>query len=91
MRGPQRNTYPDKTDVRGRVTPGGVVGNTRRRITDMVLGGLTTQLAGTPLGQSLMNRLGGALQGAGQGFMKDPKPETKTKPDDSWLDNYRSN
>ena len=91
VRGPQRNTYPDKTDVRGRVTPGGVVGNTRRRITDMVLGGLTTQLAGTPLGQSLMNRLGGALQGAGQGFMKDPKPETKTKPDDSWLDNYRSN
>ena len=38
-----------------------------------------------------MNRFGGALQGAGQGFMKDPKPETKTKPDDSWLDNYRSN
>jgi hypothetical protein len=91
VRGPQRNTYPDKTDVRGRVTPGGVVGNTRRRITDMVLGGLTTQLAGTPLGQSLMNRLGGAVQGAGKGFMQDPKPETKTKPDDSWLDNYRTN
>ena len=91
VRGPQRNTYPDKTDVRGRVTPGGVVGNTRRRITDMVLGGLTTQLAGTPLGQSLMKRFGGALQGAGQGFMQDPKPKTKTEPDDSWLDNYRSN
>ena len=91
VRGPQRHTYPDKTDVRGRVTPGGVVGNTRRRITDMVLRGLTTQLAGTPLGQSLMNRLGGAVQGAGKGFMQDPKPETKTKPDDSWLDNYRTN
>jgi len=91
VRGPQRNTYPDRTDVRGRVTPGGVVGNTRRRITDMVLGGLTTQLAGTPLGQSLMKRFGGAVQGAGQGFMQDPKPKTKTEPDDSWLDNYRSN
>ena len=91
VRGPQRNTYPDKVDPRGRVTPGREVGSTRRRITDMVLGGLTTQLAGTPLGQSLINRLGGALQGAGQGFMQDPKPKTKTEPDDSWLDNYRSN
>ena len=91
VRGPVRNTYPDKVSDRGRVTPGREVGSTRRRITDMVLGGLTTQLAGTPLGQSLMNRLGGALKGAGQGFMQDPKPKTKTEPDDSWLDNYRSN
>ena len=91
VRGPQRNTYPDKTDVRGRVTPGGVVGNTRRTISNLVLGGLATELGRTPLGQSLLNRLGGALQGAGKGFMQDPKPETKTKPDDSWLDNYRTN
>ena len=77
VRGPQRNTYPNKVDVRGRETPGGVVGNTRRTITNMVLGGLTSQLAGTPLGQSLLNRLGGALQGAGRGFMQDPKPENK--------------
>ena len=73
VRGQQINTYPNKVDVRGRETPGGVVGNTRRRISDMVLGGLTTQLAGTPLGQSLMKRFGGAVQGAGQGFMKDPQ------------------
>ena len=91
VRGPQRNTYPDKTDVRGRVTPGGVVGNTRRTISNLVLGGLATELGRTPLGQSLLNRLGGAIQGAGKGFMQDPKPETKTKPDDSWLDNYRTN
>jgi len=91
IRGPQRNLYPDKVSDRGRVTPGGVVGDTRRKITSAVLGGLTTSLAGTPLGQSLMKRFGGAVQGAGQGFMKDPKPETKSKPsDDSWLDNYRS-
>ena len=91
VRGQQINTYPNKVDVRGRETPGGIVGNTRRTISNLVLGGLTTQLAQTPLGQSLMKRFGGALQGAGQGFMKDPKPETKTKTDDSWLDNYRSN
>ena len=91
VRGPQRNTYPDKTDVRGRVTPGREVGSFRRGVTNLVLGGLATELGRTPLGQSLINRLGGALQGAGQGFMQDPKPETKTKPDDSWLDNYRSN
>ena len=90
VRGPQRNTYPDKTDVRGRVTPGGVVGNTRRTISNLVLGGLTTELGRTPMGQSLLKRLGGAVQGAGQGFMQDPKPKTKTEPDDSWLDNYRS-
>lgn len=91
VRGPVRNTYPDKTDVRGRVTPGGVVGDTRRTLTNLVLGGLATELGRTPMGQSLLNRLGGAVQGAGKGFMQDPKPETKTKPDDSWLDNYRSN
>lgn len=91
VRGPQRNTYPDKTDVRGRVTPGREVGSYRRGITNLVLGGLATELGRTPLGQSLINRLGGALQGAGQGFMQDPKPKTKTEPDDSWLDNYRSN
>ena len=91
VRGPQRNTYPNKVDARGRETPGGIVGNTRRTISKLVLGGLTTQLAGTPLGQSLMNRFGAAAKGAGQGFMQDPKPKTKTTPDDNWLDNYRSN
>ena len=91
VRGPQRNTYPDKTDVRGRVTPGREVGSYRRGITNLVLGGLTTELGRTPLGRSLLDRLGGAIQGAGKGFMQDPKPETKTKPDDSWLDNYRTN
>ena len=90
VRGQQINTYPNKVDVRGRETPGGIVGNTRRTISNLVLGGLATELGRTPMGQSLLKRLGGAVQGAGQGFMKDPKPETKTKPDDSWLDNYRS-
>ena len=91
VRGPQRNTYPDKVDPRGRVTPGREVGSFRRGVTNLVLGGLATELGRTPLGKSLINRLGGALQGAGQGFMQDPKPKTKTEPDDSWLDNYRSN
>jgi len=90
VRGQQINTYPNKVDVRGRETPGGVVGNTRRTISNLVLGGLATELGRTPMGQSLLKRFGGAVQGAGQGFMKDPKPETKNKPDDSWLDNYRS-
>lgn len=90
VRGQQINTYPNKVDVRGRETPGGIVGNTRRTISNLVLGGLTTELGRTPMGQSLLKRLGGAVQGAGQGFMKDPKPETKNEPDDSWLDNYRS-
>ncbi len=52
---------------------------------------ITDRLVRTPLGKSLINTIGGALQGAGQGFMKDPKQETKTKPDHSWLDNYRTN
>ena len=57
----------------------------------MVLGGLTNKLSKTDLGRSIIKRFGGAVQGAGQGFMKDPKPKTRTEPDDSWLDNYRSN
>ena len=47
----------------------------------MVLaGGLTTQLLQGHHYRTIFNRkrLGGALQGAGQGFMKDPKPKTKT-------------
>ena len=68
----------------------GVKGDFGRGLRDMILGGLTTQLAQTPFGQSLMKRFGGALQGAGQGFMKDPKSKSEPKPDDSWLDNYRS-
>ena len=77
LRGPQRNTYPDRVDQRGRTIPGREMGQNRRLITTLVLGGLTNELSKTELGRSIIKRFGGAVQGAGQGFMKDPKPESK--------------
>ena len=77
VRGSQRNVYPDKISDRGRVTPGGSVGDTRRKVTTGVLGGgITALLGNTDLGRSLMSRFGGAVKGAGQGFMQDTKSKT---------------
>ena len=77
LRGPQRNTYPDRVDQRGRTIPGREMGQNRRFITSLVLGGLTNELSKTDLGRSIIKRFGGALTGAGQGFMKDPKTDPK--------------
>ena len=91
-KGKVRNTYPDKTNVKGRVTPGREVGTYRRTVTGGTLAAMMGYLANTPIGKSIKARLGGGAQGFGQGFMQDPKSDTKPKPkpDDSWLDNYRT-
>ena len=95
-KGKVRNTYPDQTNVKGRVTPGREVGTYRRTVTGGTLAAMMGYLANTPIGKSIKSRLGGgasgAAQGFGQGFMQDPKSDTKPKPkpDDSWLDNYRT-
>ena len=55
----------------------GVKGDFGRDLRNMIIAGGTATFGGTPLGKSIMNRvsnaLGGAVQGAGQGFMKDPQ------------------
>ena len=63
----------------------GVLGDTRRRITDFVAGGLTTALAGTPVGQEILKRGWGGLKGMASGVMNPdgtkPKPEVKAEDD----------
>ena len=55
----------------------GVKGDFGRDLRNAIIAGGTATFGGTDIGRSLMNRvsnaLGGAVQGAGQGFMKDPQ------------------